>query len=301
LRILVTGSTGFIGRHVVRDLAACGHNVLSSSRATIGPPDASQHLAHDFGSDDPFPEVGALDAIVHLAGNGDAQASWGQTGLVALTNAQGTLEALRVASRTHAIFVLASSQRVYRPQAEPLSETVAPLPPDPYGYTKLAAELYVEMAGRLFEVPGAVLRLFSVYGPGQEVKSGISGVVAILGQRAIENKPLIVMSHQAKDFIDVADVSAAIQLALAKPSRPARAYNIATGVPTSILDLARLIKSATASSSEIVEDYREGDPGPLVADISRARQELGFMPRIPLKEGLSRYVDWLVTARAHSA
>jgi len=301
LRILVTGATGFIGRHVVRDLAAASHEVISTSRALTGPPETSRHITHDLASDCPFPEIGALDATVHLAGNGDTQASWEYTATVAQTNAQGTLQALRIAARNRSVFVLASSQRVYQPQAQPLTEDVAPLPPDPYGYTKIAAELYVEMAGRLFEVPGAILRFFSVYGPGQEIKSGISGVVAILGQRAIENQPLVVMSHQAKDFVNVSDVSAAIQLALMKPSRPARPYNIATGVPTTVLELARSIKAATGSSSEIVEDYREGDPGPLVADITRARQELGFAPRIYLKEGLSRYVDWLITARAHSA
>jgi nucleoside-diphosphate-sugar epimerase len=68
-----------------------------------------------------------------------------------------------------------------------------------------------------------------------------------------------------------------------------------------VYELAQAIREVVASSSEIVEDYREGDPGALVADVGRARRELGFEPRIPLKEGLRRYVDWLVSAGAHSA
>jgi nucleoside-diphosphate-sugar epimerase len=219
---------------------------------------------------------------------------------VAQLNSQGTLRALEVAARSRAIFVLASSQRVYQTSPKPINEEAATAPPDPYGYTKLAAELYVSMAGRLFDVPGAILRFFSVYGAGQIIEGGVSGVVAILGQRAIEGKPLFVMSHQQKDFVDVSDAVAAIRLAIARPSSPPRAYNIATGVPTTVFELARAIREAAGSRSEIVEDYREGDPGALVADIGRARSELGFEPRIPLKEGLRRYVDWLVSTRAHS-
>ena len=93
----------------------------------------------------------------------------------------------------------------------------------------------------------------------------------------------------------------AIRLALARPSSPPRTYNIATGVPTTVYQLACAVREAAGSSSEIVEDYREGDPGALVADIGRARSELGFEPRIPLKEGLRGYVDWLLSARAHPA
>jgi UDP-glucose 4-epimerase len=250
---------------------------------------------------DPFPDVGRLDAVVHLAGNGNAQASWDGLTEVAQVNAQGTLRAVGIAARTGAIFVLASTQRVYRPELGPIGENGATHAPDPYGYTKLAAELYVDMASRLLSVPGVILRLFSVYGPGQRIQSGQSGVVAILGQRAIENQPLIVMTKQHKDFVAVDDVVEAIRGGLRRPAKPARPYNIATGTATTVLELARAIREATGSTSEIVEDYRDGDPGHLVADISRARAELGYEPRIPLKEGLRQYVDWLRDARAHSA
>jgi UDP-glucose 4-epimerase len=301
MRILVTGSSGFIGRHVVQGLALDGHHILSTSRAALGPPQASQHIPHDFARHDPFPSVGPLDAIVHLAGNGNALASWDGLAEVAQTNAQGTLHALQVAARSRARFILASTQRIYQPRPEPLTEDAPSLAPDPYGYTKLAAELYVEMAGRLLDVPGAILRFFSVYGPGQQIQTGQSGVAAILGQRAIEGKPLLVLSHQKKDFVEVSDAVEAIRRAIERPSMPARAYNIATGVPTTVLELAVALREVTRSRSEIVEDYREGDPGALVANISRAQRELGFEPRIPLEEGLRRYVDWLLSTRAHSA
>ena len=301
MRILVTGGTGFMGTHTVRALADAGHEVLTASRARSGPPGAASHVRHDFSQPDPFPDVGRLDAIVHLAGNASALAARADPAAVARTNTQGTLVALEVARRSDAVFLLASTQRIYQTGPRRRVEDAPKIPTEPYGYTKLAAELFVEMAGRVFGMRGAVLRFFSVYGPGQLIPVGDSGVVAIFGQQALAGKPLMVMSHQRKDFVDVADSVDAIQLALQRASSPPRAYNIATGVPTSVLDLARAIVQIAGSSSEIVEDYSQGDPGGLVADIRRARRELGYQPRVGLEEGLDRYVRWLRAAGAHPA
>lgn len=301
MRILVTGATGFIGPHVVRSLAAAGHEVLSTSRAPSGPEGASTHITHDFSTNAAFPFVGHLDAIVHLAGNGNIQEAHRDPTAIAQLNAQGTLCALLLARRTGASFVLASSQRVYQPRPRPLDEEAPTTPADPYGYTKLAAESYVQMAGRLFGVTGSVLRFFSVYGPGQVISSGSSGVVAILGQRAVAGEPMVVMSHQRKDFVEISDTVEAVKLALETPTAPPRTYNIGTGVATSVFELARALRSAAESPSDIVEDFSEGDPGALVADIGRARHELGYRPRVALGEGLRSYVGWLQGPRAHPA
>jgi UDP-glucose 4-epimerase len=220
---------------------------------------------------------------------------------MALVNAQGTVHVLDLARRVGARVVLASTQRVYEPRPEPLTEDAPTRPTEPYGYTKLAAELYVAMAAQSFGVPSAVLRLFSVYGPGQVVTSGQSGVVAILGQRAVAGDPLLVMSHQRKDFVEVSDAVAAIALALEHAATPPPTYNIGTGRPTSVLELAQALKAAAGSASPIVEDYSEGDPGALVADIRRARMEMGYRPRVTLEEGLNRYVAWLRSTRSRSA
>lgn len=301
MRVLVTGSTGFIGPHAVAALGAAGHEVVSAARAPTGPPGAALHVAHDFAADAAFPDVGRIDAIVHLAGDGNVQRAMAEPATIARVNGIGTLRALELARHHDATFVLASTQRVYRPGPEPLREDGPKEPPDPYGYSKLVAELFVEMAGRLFGVRGAILRFFTVYGPGQVITSGTSGVVAILGQRAIAGNPMVVLSHQRKDLVEVSDAVRGILLALEHPSLPPRPYNIATGVPTSVLDLARAIRDASGCDSEIVEDYSEGHPGDLVADVSRARSELDYEPRIGLKEGLRRYVDWLRTAGPHPA
>jgi UDP-glucose 4-epimerase len=301
MRLLVTGATGFIGIHTVAALAAEGHDVVSSSRAGVGPAGSSRHVAHDVGSAVPFPEVGRLDAIIHLAGNGNVVDARRDPRAIAQINAQGTLNMLCVAREHHARFVLASSQRVYRPRPGFITEADPPDPSEPYGYTKRAAELYVELAARCFGVPAAILRLFTVYGPGQVISSGISGVVAILGQRALQGEPMIVMAQQRKDFVEVSDVVTSLGLAVRGAATPPPTYNIGTGQPTSVLELAQTVKAVTGTSSPIVEEYSEGVVPDQVADIARARRELGFTPRVSLEEGLERYVAWLRSARPRPA
>jgi len=299
MRVLVTGATGFMGRHLVSALKGRGDEVLSASRAGQGPPGSAQHVAHDFAGARPFPDVGRLDAVIHLAATSSADLAREQLAATALTNGQGTLHAVEVALREGAQFVLASSQRVYQPAGEPISEDNKREPTDPYGYTKLAAELYVEMAGRLLGLRGSILRFFTVYGPGQVISSGQSGVVAIFGWRAVRGKPLRVLGRQRKDFVEVSDAVAGMLCALDHPSQPPRPYNIATGQAVSVLELAREVAAAAGGPQEIDEDYSEGDPGSLVADITRAHEELGYMPRIGLQEGVRRYIEWLRTASAH--
>jgi UDP-glucose 4-epimerase len=293
LRILVTGSTGFIGPHLVRRLAQDGHDVVSCSRARSGPAEAVLHAQHDFASTSPFPDIGSVDAVFHLAAASSVLEAQQDPARVHQINVQGTLQMLLFSQQQQARLVLASSQRVYRMGPFALSEEAPKRPPDLYGYTKLAAELYVEMASRLLAVPGAIVRPFSVYGPGQLISQGTGGVVSILAQRALAGKELRVLSPYPEDFVEVTDAAHGIALALDACQAPARAYNVATGRPTTILELARAIQGITGSTSEIVEDYSHSEPGGLVASIERAHRELGYRPRVRLEEGLRTYVSWL--------
>lgn len=296
MKILVTGGTGLIGSHLVDALARRGDQVVAISRHAHRLPDHVEHRALDV-ADAAAPErIGLADAIVHLAGAADASASNAAPLLYNRTNALGTLNMLEAARRANALFVFASTQRVYRSQLVPVAEDAPRQPIDPYGYSKLVGEQWVQMYHELFQLRTTVLRFFSVYGPGQVSSSGVSGVVTIFLNRALHGEPLRVNDGNLRDFTHVGDVVRGITLALDAPAANGRTYNIATGTATTIETLARVVKDVTASPSAITVAGTECKEG-YVADISRARAELGYAPAIDLRRGLELYVEQLEEMR----
>ena len=311
MRVLVTGATGLIGRHTVELLLRSGYSVRTFQRH---PPSPLTHPAPVFPSGrggksssaveqvsgDVRTDVAKLGeavrdcaAVVHLAGRGDVAESHQDPLGHAELNAHGTLNAIEAARKAQAMFVLASSQRVYAKQSEACHEDQPPAPDSPYGYTKWLAELWCRMASEQFGVTTRALRFFSVYGPGQQPNSG-SGVVTIFARAAINNEPLPVLSAAQRDFTDVRDAARGIALALQKPADGQfRVYNIATGRGTSFRALAQFIIDQTGSSATINERIEEPQGRDLVADITRARTELDYTPCITLKQGLNDYLQWL--------
>ena len=299
MRVLVTGGTGFIGRHLVEELGRSGQEVVTLSRrpAPLGWP--VEHVVADVGQG--LPPLAPFDAVAHLAGSADASASRRDPAGYLRTNALGTLAVLEAARSWGARVVLASSQRVYRPRTEPLSEDAPLGPVDPYGYSKLAAEEWSRMYHDLFGLPTVVLRFFSVYGPGQ-VAGETSGVAAIFVRRALDGLPLQADAGVLRDFTYVGDVARSVALALEAPQAVGQAYNIATGEPTAIAELARVVKAVTGSPSEIVvAEPGHRQPEGYVADIGKARRELGYQPDVTVERGIAQYVDQIRGARAHTA
>lgn len=315
MRVLVTGATGLIGRHTVQYLLAQGHAVRTFQRSPYpgSPVHRSAYQGSPFdGSEDAESMLGDVrthrdllckaaqgcQAIVHLAGRGDVGESRRDPVGYAELNATGALHALDAARSTGpgagAVFVLASSQRVYPLQPRPAREDDALAPDSPYGYAKWVAELWCRMASEQFGVPTRVLRFFSVYGPGQQANGG-SGVVSIFAQAALAGKPLTVQSAGRRDFTDARDVARGILAAIDDAQQRAGhcVYNVATGRGTSFRELAQTIVDLSASNSRIEERVTEPSGRDLVADVSRAHAELRFAADIELKVGLERYIEWL--------
>jgi UDP-glucose 4-epimerase len=251
-----------------------------------------RHLRADVLSDEARLAAARSEAVVHLAGRGDVQASYREPREYAILNAQGTLNILEGARQRGAHVILASTQRVYQPTDRPIPEDAPLAPTDPYACTKLVAEQWCRMYAEQLATPTTVVRLFSVYGSGQ-VGQGTSGVVSIFLDRARRGEPLTVHADQQRDLTWVGDVAHGIRLAIETPptpERPARVYNLATGVGTTLYELARLVCAATGSSSAIVPPTSRSDEGDRVASIARAQAELGYVSRVSIADGLARLV-----------
>ena len=168
---------------------------------------------------------------------GDVQDSFRRPFEYNRLNALGTLNVLEGARRTGGHVILASTQRVYRTTRGPIREDAALAPADPYAVSKLVAERWCQMYSEQLGVPTTVVRLFSVYGPGQ-VGQGTSGVVSIFLGRALRNEPLEVHAEQRRDLTEVGDVARGIRLVIetrpgARASRPAPQGASATWRPAS--------------------------------------------------------------------
>ena len=297
MQILVTGASGFIGRHVVAELTGAGHQLTTvhrgdplSEREAGGPP--PRHVRLDILSREAREAATCADAIVHLAGRGDVQASYGEPFEYNRLNALGTLNVLEGARSRRAHVVLASTQRVYQAAEQPIVEDAPLAPTDPYAYSKLVAEQWCRMYAEQLDTPTTVVRLFSVYGPGQ-VGQGTSGVVSIFLDRARRGEPLTVHADQQRDLTWVGDVAQGIRLAVESPpsaQRRARVFNLATGVGTTLHQLAELVCAAVGSCSEIVPPTARSPEGDRVADIERARLELKYAPTVTVADGLARLV-----------
>jgi UDP-glucose 4-epimerase len=293
MKVLVTGASGLIGRHTADLLQQHGHAVRTFQRHAV---EGTESIVGDIRTDREALCAAARGcaAVVHLAGRGDVGESRRDPLGYAELNATGTLHALEAARTAGAVFVLASSQRVYPLTPEPCREDAALAPDSPYGYAKWVAEVWCRMASAQFGVATRALRFFSVYGPGQQANGG-SGVVSIFGRAALAGQPLTIQSAGRRDFTDARDVARGILLALHDGQNRGGfdVYNIATSVGTSFAHLARLIVEISTSKSQIDERIAEGEGHDLVSDLSRARADLGYQPCIPLHEGVQHYLEWL--------
>ena len=290
MRVLVTGGTGFIGANLVRALLERGHQVVTLSHRAEGLAGVEHHSL-EVADEDAIRVAARAEGIVHLAGLSDASASRRDPLLFNRVNALGTLSMLEAARLGGGRLVFASSQRVYRPSPKPLPESGPIEPQDPYGYSKLCGERWLEMYVRFYGVRAVTLRFFSVYGPGLVTASAGSAVAGIFVGRALRGEPLIAHADQRRDITFVSDVVDGILLAMEKPVEPGSCYNVATGVGTSMEELATAVCRVVRSRSPIVAERSQAF-GYLVADISRARSDLGYEPRVGLEEGLERYVAW---------
>jgi UDP-glucose 4-epimerase len=303
MRALVTGGAGFIGSHLVERLAQEGHEARAFDNLTTGKRENLAHVpsaelvvgdirdAHALGR-----AMEGCDVVFHQAAIVSVPYSVEHPHESLDVNLRGTLNVLEAArhAKTRRV-VMASSAAVYGEDPElPKRESMTPSPISPYGLEKLASEHYLSMWSKLFGVETVALRYFNVFGPRQDPSSAYSGVISVFVDRILRGAPLTIFGdgEQFRDFVYVANVVDANLLAATRPNVSGRSYNIGCGGRTTLNELAQMLgRIAGAAVAPKHEAPRAGDIRESIADISRAREELGYAPKIGVEEGLQKLVD----------
>ena len=302
--ILVTGGAGFIGSHVVEAYLAAGDDVtvlddLSTGKREHVPPGA-KFVQADVRSPAAREVVakGGFTLLNHHAAQMDVRRSVADPLFDAEVNVLGflnLLEGARLGDVQRVVFA-SSGGTVYGETARlPVVESAPKLPASPYGTAKLASEYYLATFSQLYGLETVALRYSNVYGPRQN-PHGEAGVVAIFTHRVLAGQPLTVFGDggQTRDMVFVQDVVeanlAASQVAL--PSADGvdgRAFNIGTGIETSVNDLAATLVTIGGRRVEI--RHAAERPGELRRNalaVDKAAQGLGWRARVPVGDGLRR-------------
>ena len=306
---LVTGAAGFIGSHLCERLLQEGHAVIGldafsdyyprpQKEANLAPllgRPGFRFLELDLTRSDLGPIVAEADHIFHQAGQPGVRPSWGKDfDIYVDCNIRATqrlLEAVKGSPRLRRL-VFASSSSVYGDASElPLREASLPRPFSPYGVTKLAAEHLCGLYHANHGVPAVALRYFTVYGPRQRPDMGFHKFI----QAALTDRPIVVYGdgEQTRDFTYVADAVEANWLAL-RAEATGQVFNIGGGSRVSVNQVLATLEEILHRS--IRRERRPPPPGDVRhtwADTARARDLLGFVPRVSLREGLAGEVEWM--------
>jgi UDP-glucose 4-epimerase len=307
-RVLVTGGAGFIGSHIAEAYLEAGwevvvlddlsrgheHNIPKGARfvrADIRSPEARQLLA-----------TGKFDALNHHAAQIDVRVSVDQPAFDASINVVGLVNLLEGAGEggVKRVIFASSGGVVYGdPEVVPTPETAPKLPVSPYGVSKLSGEYYLRALAALRGFEGVAMRYANVFGPRQDPKSE-AGVVSIFVSRLLANQKLIVFGdgRQTRDYVFVRDVARANVLATTVPHPAssdfdAPAFNIATSVQRSVLELAETVGQVMGRKPEL--EFAPPRPGELfrsALDIRKAHSVLGWSPEWKFEDGLRPLVDW---------
>ena len=301
MKYLITGGAGFLGSALANALARQGHTIRviddesTSDRTRLDP---VVHFTRGDVNDVPklWTLLQGVDCVFHLAARVSVSESVLYPRDYNATNVGGTvalIQAVRDAGVRRIVFT--SSGAVYGEQTEAcVSEDAIPNPASPYAVSKLAAEHYVNTIGALWGIDTVSLRIFNAYGPGQQLRPSHPPVVPAVIRQALGGGSIIVHGDgkQQRDFVYVDDVVNALSAAATASNVNRLIINIGSGVPSSINELVTVVGRVLSKPLMPLRVTAEGGGvSRLCANLSRAKERLGYSPKTSLEEGVRRTVE----------
>ncbi|MCC6453661.1 MAG: NAD-dependent epimerase/dehydratase family protein [Caldilineaceae bacterium] len=302
---LVTGAAGFVGSHLSTELLKRGHQVIGVDafipyyprplkKRNLAPLRAQERFAFhelDLRTADLAPLFEGVDTVFHLAAQAGLLRSWQEFESYMSCNVLATQRLLDAAklSRPHLLHISTSS--VYGRFAT--GDEGAPLAPiSPYGITKLAAEHLVQAYATSFDLPTTILRLFSVYGPGQRPDMGYHIFI-----RSLLNGETITIDGDGTDSRSntyIEDVVQGLILAFEQPDQSVgETFNIGGGEEVTVNQVLEMLQELSGIKAHTTHGpSRAGDQRRTAADITKARERLGYAPQTTLLEGLRAQLAW---------
>jgi UDP-N-acetylglucosamine/UDP-N-acetyl-alpha-D-glucosaminouronate 4-epimerase len=306
---LITGGAGFIGSHLAETLVKAGQevrvldNLATGKRENLKPaqagPGAFSFTEGSITDPDTCRQaLEGVDYVLHQAARPSVQRSIENPLATHEVNATGTLNLLWAAKECGVKrVVMASSSSTYgdvEPPEAPKVESMPPRPLSPYAASKVMMEYYAKVFLRVYGLEVVCLRYFNVFGPRQDPNSAYAAVIpAFLFSLLEGRRPMIYGDgKQSRDFTYVSNVVQANLAACTAPKAPGEVINVAAGRSHDLLELLDILKELTGSELEPeFGPMRTGDVRYSLADLSKARDVLGFEIEVNFKEGLQRLVD----------
>jgi UDP-N-acetylglucosamine/UDP-N-acetyl-alpha-D-glucosaminouronate 4-epimerase len=310
MRYLVTGGAGFIGSNTVDELVRRGHSVVVLDDLSSG---KEENLA-EFRNKITFIKGSITDIevvrkamheaefVLHLAARTSVPRSVKDPIETNKINIDGTLNVLVAAKemKVKRVVFAASSSAYGETPTLPKVENMQPQPISPYGVTKYAGELYSQTFGRCYGLENVSLRYFNIFGPRQDPSSPYSGVLAKFCTAFLEDAQPLVFGdgEQTRDFTYVENAVVANLLACEAPNVSGKVFNVGCGGRISLNEVLRTLAKITAKTLEAKYDPpRDGDIRDSQADISQAKELLGYEPQVGFEDGLARTFEWYRTTQ----
>jgi UDP-glucose 4-epimerase len=306
VRALVTGGAGFLGSHLVDRLVADGHQVTVIDDLSTGHAEQLAAAADLHRLDVASPWVGQLllrvrpELVFHLAAQADLRLSVRDPLADARTNVTGTVQLLTaaVASGVRRMVFASSGGAIYGDTEQiPTNESHVLRPASPYGAAKMAGEAYLSAFAGSFGLETVALRMSNIYGPRQD-PHGEAGVVAIFTNQLMAGLAPVINGdgRQTRDYVFVEDV---VEAFVRAASGPAGAYNVSTAKETSVMEICGHLQAAVAALGSGVTPpspthgpAKAGEQMRSCLDWKRAREKLGWEPKVSIASGLARTVSY---------